>query len=75
MQIVRAILGNYGRARHGEGTDIDAEPQHNWVDEVVRVEGRGGAVISSENRSSCLIIQPRPETKDPSHLNRYIMIV
>ncbi|KAK4273395.1 hypothetical protein QN277_021807 [Acacia crassicarpa] len=69
-EIVHATLDNYGRARHSEGTDIRAEPHHNWVDEVVRGEGRGAAVISNENRSSCLILQPRPEIKDPSHLNR-----
>lgn len=70
MQIVHATLDNYGRARHSEGADIRAEHHHNWVDEVVRGEGRGAAATSNENRSSCLILQPRPEIKDPSHLNR-----
>ncbi|XP_054802794.1 protein SEMI-ROLLED LEAF 2 isoform X2 [Prosopis cineraria] len=69
-EIVRATLDNYGRARHSEGADIRAEPHHNWVDEVVRCEGRGGAVISNENRPSCLFSLSQPEIKDPSHLNR-----
>ncbi|XP_028791403.1 uncharacterized protein LOC114747268 [Neltuma alba] len=69
-EIVHATLDNYGRARYGEGDDIRAEPRHNWVDEVVRCEGWGGAVIGNENRFSSLILQPRPEIKDPSHLNR-----
>lgn len=66
MQIVHATLDNYERARLSEET----EPHHNWVDEVVRCEGRGGAVVRNENRSSYLIIQPQPERKDPSLLNR-----
>ncbi|KAF2307308.1 hypothetical protein GH714_026229 [Hevea brasiliensis] len=44
-------------------------PHHNWVDEVVRSEGRG-AVGSCDTSSSCMIIRPRPEKKDPSLLTR-----
>lgn len=71
LQIVHATLDNYEQARHGEDADIRAESHHNWVDEVVRCEGRGGTVVSNDNRLSCLTIQPRPEVKDPSLLNRY----
>ncbi|KAL2325592.1 hypothetical protein Fmac_024650 [Flemingia macrophylla] len=69
-EIVHATLDNYEWSRQNEDADAREESHHNWVDEVVRCEGRGGSVLGNENRSSCLIIQPRPETKDPSLLTR-----
>ncbi|KAH1247230.1 Pentatricopeptide repeat-containing protein [Glycine max] len=66
--IVRATLDNYEWSRQNEEADVRAEAHHNWVDEVIRCEGRGGSVIGNDNRSSCLIIQPRPEIKGPSLL-------
>ncbi|KAK7392085.1 hypothetical protein VNO78_20512 [Psophocarpus tetragonolobus] len=69
-EIVHATLDNYEWSRQNEDADFRAEPHHNWVDEVIRCEGRGGSVIGNDNRSSCLIIQPRPEIKDPSLLTR-----
>uniref|UniRef100_A0A367GJ73 Uncharacterized protein n=1 Tax=Glycine max TaxID=3847 RepID=A0A367GJ73_SOYBN len=67
-EIVRATLDNYEWSRQNEEADVRAEAHHNWVDEVIRCEGRGGSVIGNDNRSSCLIIQPRPEIKGPSLL-------
>ncbi|KAL5147200.1 Pentatricopeptide repeat-containing protein [Glycine soja] len=69
-EIVRATLDNYEWSRQNEEADVRAEAHHNWVDEVIRCEGRGGSVIGNDNRSSCLIIQPRPEIKGPSLLTR-----
>ena len=71
MQIVHATLDNYEWGRLSEVAGVRAEPHHNWVDEVVRCEGRGVSVVGDDIRSSCSIIQPRPEIKDPSHLTRY----
>ncbi|XP_027189619.1 protein SEMI-ROLLED LEAF 2 isoform X2 [Cicer arietinum] len=68
-EIVYATLDNYEWSR-GEDSDLTAEAHHNWVDEVVRSESRAGSVVGNDNRSSCLIIQPRPEVKDPSLLTR-----
>lgn len=69
-EIVHATLDNYEWSRQNEDADVRAQSHHNWVDEVVRCEGRGGSVIGNDNRSSCLVIQPRPEIKDPSLLTR-----
>ncbi|XP_019453147.1 PREDICTED: protein EFR3 homolog A-like isoform X5 [Lupinus angustifolius] len=69
-EIVLATLDNYERCRQNEDADLRAETHHNWVDEVVRCEGRGASVACNDIRSSCLIIHPRPEIKDPSLLTR-----
>ncbi|KAK7269431.1 hypothetical protein RIF29_22157 [Crotalaria pallida] len=69
-EIVYATLDNFERGRQNEDADVRAEPHHNWVDEVVRCEGRGGSIVGNDVRSSCLNIQPRPEIKDPSLLTR-----
>ena len=70
MQIVRATLDNYEEVRHNDNADVRGEPHHNWVDEVVRCEGRGSAIVGNDSRSSCLMIMPRPEVKNPSVLTR-----
>ncbi|RZB87288.1 Protein EFR3-like A isoform D [Glycine soja] len=69
-EIVHSALDNFDWSRQNEEADAREEAHHNWVDEVIRCEGRGGSVIGNDNRSSCLIIQPRPEVKDPSLLTR-----
>lgn len=69
LQIVSATLDNYEPDTHSEDDDERGESHHNWVDEVVRCEGRGAAV-GSDVGSSCTMIRPRPEKKDPSLLTR-----
>ncbi|XP_061361425.1 protein SEMI-ROLLED LEAF 2 [Gastrolobium bilobum] len=69
-EIVHCTLDNYEWSRQSEGADVRAESHHNWVDEVIRCEGRGGSVVGNDIRSSCLMIQPRPEKRDPSLLTR-----
>ncbi|KAK7278015.1 hypothetical protein RJT34_23036 [Clitoria ternatea] len=70
-EIVHATLDNCEWSRQNEDADVRAEPHHNWVDEVIRCEGRGGSIVGNDNRSSSLIIiQPRPDMKDPSLLSR-----
>ncbi|KAI4349895.1 hypothetical protein L6164_010438 [Bauhinia variegata] len=69
-EIVRATLDNYEHFRRNGDADVRGDSHHNWVDEVVRAEGRGSAVVANDSRSSCLIIHPQPEMKDPSHLTR-----
>lgn len=69
-EIVYATLDNYDWSRQSDDADIRTEAHHNWVNEVVRSESRAGSVVGNDNRSSCLIIQPRPEVKDPSLLTR-----
>ncbi|XP_050381062.1 protein SEMI-ROLLED LEAF 2 [Argentina anserina] len=63
-EIVHATLDNYQPDTHNED-DEGAESHHNWVDEVVRSEGRVGS-----SSPSCKAIRPRPEKKDPSVLTR-----
>lgn len=68
-EIVHATLDNYEPDTSNENDDERGESHHNWVDEVVRCEGRGGPG-GSESSPSCLMIRPRPERKDPSLLTR-----
>jgi hypothetical protein len=74
LQIVHGALDNYEPDAHNEGDDERGEPHHNWVDEVVRCESRGGAVASCDTSPSCMITRPRPEKKDPSLLTRYWLL-
>lgn len=69
VQIVHVTLDNYKPDTHSEEDDERAESRHNWVDEVVRSEGRIGAIVGSDT-SPCNIIRARPEIKDPSLLSR-----
>lgn len=70
LQIVHVTLYNYDPDPLGEDDDERGEPHHNWVDEVVRCEGRTVAGVGSEI-SSCTILRPRAEKKDPSLLSRF----
>lgn len=70
LQIVHVTLDNYERDTHNGEDDERGEPHHNWVDEVVRCEGRGGAGVGSEISPSCPVIRPQTEKKDPSLLTR-----
>ncbi|XP_065852598.1 protein SEMI-ROLLED LEAF 2 [Euphorbia lathyris] len=65
-EIVQVTLDNYEADMHD---DERADVHHNWVDEVVRSEGRG-SVVSWDTGSNYAIIRPRPEKKDPSLLTR-----
>ncbi|KAL3538274.1 hypothetical protein ACH5RR_001640 [Cinchona calisaya] len=65
-EIVHATLENYEPDRHGENDEDGGEAHHNWVDEVVRCEGRGVGEFSP----SRINIRPRPDRKDPSWLPR-----
>nr|XP_023894081.1 uncharacterized protein LOC112006003 [Quercus suber] len=69
-EIVHVTLDNYEPDTHNDGDIERGEPHHNWVDEVVRCEGRGGAVASCDTSPSCMNLRPRPEKKDPSLLTR-----
>lgn len=66
-EIVHVTLDNYDPDTHTESDDERGESHHNWVDEVVRCEGRGGGTDMSP---SCIMIRPRPEKKDPKLLTR-----
>lgn len=69
LQIVHVTLDNYEPDTNNE--DIErGEAHHNWVDEVVRCEGRGGAGVGGEISPSYMIIRPRPEKREPSLLTR-----
>lgn len=67
-EIVHVTLDNYEPDTHTEYDDERGESHHNWVDEVVRCEGRGGAGVGSNISPSCMIIRPKPEKKDPTLL-------
>ncbi|XP_052205119.1 protein SEMI-ROLLED LEAF 2 isoform X2 [Diospyros lotus] len=68
-EIVHVTLDNYESERQNEDDDERGGANHNWVDEVVRCEGRigAGAGVGTEV-SSCTIVRLRPEKKDPSLL-------
>ncbi|PRQ42389.1 hypothetical protein RchiOBHm_Chr3g0457131 [Rosa chinensis] len=68
-EIVHATLDNY-EPDANDDDDEGAESHHNWVDEVVRSEGRVGAIAGGYSSPSCKVIRPRPEKKDPSLLTR-----
>lgn len=63
-EIVHVTLDNYEPEMHNEDFER-GEAHHNWVDEVVRSEGRA---VGSEF-GPCQI-RPRPDKKDPSSLTR-----
>ncbi|XP_027159144.1 uncharacterized protein LOC113760669 isoform X1 [Coffea eugenioides] len=65
-KIVHATLVNYDPDRHNENDEDGGEAHHNWVDEVIRCEGRGVGEFSP----SSINIRPRPDWKDPSQLVR-----
>lgn len=66
-EIVNVTLGNYEPNINTEQDDDRGAAHHNWVDEVVRCEGRG---INNETDSSYMTVKPRAEKKDPSLLTR-----
>ncbi|KAK9919970.1 hypothetical protein M0R45_028540 [Rubus argutus] len=68
-EIVHATLDNYEPDTHNED-DERGVSHHNWVDEVVRSEGRVGVIAGGDTSPSCKVIRPRPEKKDPSSLTR-----
>ncbi|KAL1126748.1 hypothetical protein V6Z11_A13G131900 [Gossypium hirsutum] len=63
------LRNNYELDTHAEDDDDRGEPHRNWVDEVVRCEGRG-ATVACDASPSNMIIRPQPEKKDPSLLTR-----
>ncbi|KAK1434477.1 hypothetical protein QVD17_00220 [Tagetes erecta] len=66
-EIVHVILGNYEPNSNTGQDDDRGEAHHNWVDEVVRCEGKGAF---NETESSYMTAKPRAEKKDPSLLTR-----
>ncbi|XP_076952093.1 protein SEMI-ROLLED LEAF 2-like [Bidens hawaiensis] len=66
-EIVHVILGNYEPNTNSSQDDDRGEAHHNWVDEVVRCEGKGPI---NETDSSYMTVKPRAEKKDPSLLTR-----
>ncbi|XP_015874915.3 protein SEMI-ROLLED LEAF 2 isoform X2 [Ziziphus jujuba] len=66
-KIVHVTLDNYEAEAHSDDDERE-EPHHNWVDEVVRSEGRVG--VGNDSSPSSMVIRPRPEKKDPSLLTR-----
>ncbi|KAB2005998.1 hypothetical protein ES319_D11G310100v1 [Gossypium barbadense] len=67
-EMVYATLDNYELDTRIDD-DNEREPHHNWVDEVVRCEGRG-AIVACDSSPSNMIIRPQPEKKDPFLLTR-----
>ncbi|KAF5739907.1 hypothetical protein HS088_TW12G01119 [Tripterygium wilfordii] len=67
-EMVHVILDNYEPETPREGAMERGDVHHNWLNEVVRCEGRGSVI--GETNPSCLIIRPRSEKKDPKLLTR-----
>ncbi|CAI9786918.1 unnamed protein product [Fraxinus pennsylvanica] len=70
IKIVHATLDNYERDIQNEEDDERGKAHHNWVDDVVRWEGRGTPSVGGEFSPSHMNIRPRPGKKDPSLLTR-----
>lgn len=68
MQILCVTLDNYGVVSFEDEDRTDGV--HNWVDEVVKCEGRGGVGAVSDVSPSCMVLRSRPEIRDPSMLTR-----
>lgn len=66
LQIVQATLDNYEPDMCNEEEDERGGSLHNWVDEVVRSEGR----TAGESSPNCIILRPRPVIKDPALLTK-----
>ncbi|KAF3563670.1 hypothetical protein DY000_02011262 [Brassica cretica] len=68
-EIVHAILDNY-EANMIVQTNEDREEQNcNWVNEVIRCEGRGNGV-SGCSSPSYMVVRPRTARKDPTLLTK-----
>ncbi|VVA96583.1 unnamed protein product [Arabis nemorensis] len=68
-EIIHAILDNYEADMIVQSNE-DREGQNcNWVNEVIRCEGRGTA-ISGCNSPSYMIVRPRTARKDPTLLTK-----
>lgn len=65
-EIVQVTLDNYEPDMCNEEEDERGGSLHNWVDEVVRSEGR----TAGESSPNCIILRPRPVFKDPSLLTK-----
>lgn len=64
-------MDNYGADEDIEGSGERRESDHHWVDEVVRCETRGGALICNDFNPINMTMRPHPEIKDSSMLTRY----
>ncbi|KAJ6791607.1 Uncharacterized protein M6B38_243205 [Iris pallida] len=69
-EIIHAILQNYGIDERFEADAERRDAHHNWLDEVVRCEGRGVGNIANDVSSGAITIMPRPETRNSSMLTR-----
>lgn len=67
MQIVRVTLDNYDSDTYADRDEDREAILHNWVDEVVRSEGRVGEDVSP----NWFVSRQRLKKKDPSSLTRY----
>lgn len=67
--MVHVTLDNYGVDTNVELGDERGDSHHNWVDEVVRCEARGGTSVGNGSPSN-MVVKPRPERKDPAMLTR-----
>ncbi|XP_031385287.1 protein SEMI-ROLLED LEAF 2 isoform X2 [Punica granatum] len=65
-EIVHVTLDNYDPEIYADHDDDRGVMHHNWVDEVVRTEGR----VGGDGSPNCFVTRQRPEKKDPSLLMR-----
>ncbi|XVE99272.1 hypothetical protein REPUB_Repub03eG0184100 [Reevesia pubescens] len=66
-EIVHATLDNYELDTHAKDDNGRGKPHHNWVDEVVRCEGRG-AIVACDTNPNNTIIKPQLEKNNPFFL-------
>ncbi|XP_010546763.1 PREDICTED: uncharacterized protein LOC104818746 [Tarenaya hassleriana] len=68
-EIVHAILDNYEPDTTDRANDDREEQNCNWVNEVIRCEGRG-ITVGGGSSPSYMILRPRTARKEPSLLTK-----
>ncbi|KAJ4817138.1 ARM repeat superfamily protein [Rhynchospora pubera] len=69
-EIVSSILKNYRSDDPLNEEEDGSAAHHNWVDEIVRCEGRAGGTVSSDISPRNPTMRIRPNTGDTSTLTR-----
>lgn len=70
FQIISSVLKHYQSEEALNGEEDRSTSHHNWVDEIVRCEGRGGGTVSSDISPRNTTVRLWPNTRDASTLTR-----
>jgi hypothetical protein len=70
FQIISSVLKHYRLEEASNGEEDRSTSHHNWVDEIVRCEGRAGGTVSSDISPRNTTVRLWPNTRDASTLTR-----